>query len=269
MRTVPSPPPVPHGFALVTGASAGTGREIAFALAEAGYDVGLLGRRTPALELVAERVRTSGGNGLVLTCDLCDAAAVAQATESFLAWSGGRADALINAAGIPGPLSPPVGEIAVDDFDQVIAVNLRGAFLTMSHLLPVMKRAGGGRVVNIGGTHGLRGRVGRASYSASKWALRGLTRSAALEAGQFGVTVNLVAPGAIAVDRMRAGWTARAACEGVSEQLVLERYADAMGIALGRTNDPADVVAMVLFLLSEGARNITGQELVVDGGTVV
>ena len=70
-------------------------------------------------------------------------------------------------------------------------------------------------------------------------------------------------------DRDRAGWTARAACEGVSEQLVLERYADAMGIALGRTNDPADVVAMVLFLLSEGARNITGQELVVDGGTVV
>jgi 3-hydroxybutyrate dehydrogenase/3-oxoacyl-[acyl-carrier protein] reductase len=124
-------------------------------------------------------------------------------------------------------------------------------------------------VINIGGTHGMRGRAGRAGYATSKWALRGLTRSAALEVGSHGVTANVVAPGAIAVERMRNRWAAQAEAEGISEEMVLDRYVQAMGMALRRPNETADVVATVRFLAGEGGRNITGQEIVVDGGVIV
>ncbi|PKU22414.1 SDR family NAD(P)-dependent oxidoreductase [Telmatospirillum siberiense] len=257
--------------AFVTGASSGTGREASLALAKAGYDVALLGRRPAALEDVAADIRGAAGEArtICLRTDVTDPANVARSVAAFLEWSGGRVEVLLNAAGIPGPLGAAIGDIAVEDFDAVVSTNLRGPFLTMTHLLPVMYRQGGGRVVNIGGNHGLRGRAGRSTYSLSKWGLRGLTRSAALEAGPHGVTVNYVAPGAIAVDRMRLRWKAQAAEEGVSEQVVIERYVAQMGIALGRPNEPADVVAMIMFLVGEGGRNITGQELVIDGGVIV
>ncbi|WP_198289167.1 SDR family NAD(P)-dependent oxidoreductase [Methyloversatilis thermotolerans] len=255
--------------ALVTGASSGTGRDVAIALAEDGYDVGVLGRRIEALEATAGRIRALGRAACVLPADVCDEDALASAVEAFLQWSGGRADVLVNAAGIPGPLGDPVGQLQVRDFDQVMATNLRGPFLTMSLLLPVMCRQGSGRVINIGGTHGMRGRAGRAGYATSKWALRGLTRSAALEVGPHGVTANVVAPGAIAVERMRNRWAAQAEAEGISEEQVLDRYVQAMGMALRRPNETADVVATVRFLAGEGGRNITGQEIVVDGGVIV
>ncbi len=256
-------------YAFVTGASAGTGRAIAQTLAAEGYGVGLVARREAALTQLAGYIEAEGGLALPLVCDLRDEAATNAAIDQFLAWSGTRCDALINAAGIPGPLSPPIGEYSLAAFDEVIATNLRAPFITMSRLLPVMKEARSGRIINIGGNHGLRGRAGRSSYAASKWALRGLTKSAALEAGPFDVTVNLIAPGAIAVDRMKARWDAAAEAEGTDAGKVLENYVCSMNIALGRTNEPADIVAMVLFLLSEGARNITGQDLVIDGGVIV
>ncbi|QHI97638.1 SDR family NAD(P)-dependent oxidoreductase [Xylophilus rhododendri] len=255
--------------ALVTGASSGTGRDIAIALAEDGCNVGLLGRRTAALEATAERIRALGREACVLTADVCDENSVSAVLEQFLVWSGGAVHVLVNAAGIPGPLGDNVGQLQLTDFDAVMATNLRGPFLTMSRLLPVMCGQGYGRVVNIGGTHGMRGRAGRASYATSKWALRGLTRSAALEVGAHGVTANVVAPGAIAVERMRQRWADQAVEEGVSESVVLERYVQAMGMALQRPNETADVVATVRFLVGEGGRNITGQEIVVDGGVIV
>ncbi len=260
---------VPARVALVTGASSGTGRDTAFALAAAGYDVALVGRRAEALDAAAAGISEAGRRALALPADVTDAQAVAETIKTFLTWSGDRADVLVNAAGITGPLGNPIGEYAVEDFDAVIATNLRAPFLMMSHILPVMRRQGSGRVVNIGGNHGMRGRAGRSSYSASKWGLRGLTRSAALEVGRFGVTVNYIAPGPITVGRMRARWADIAKAEGVSEQAVLDRYVADMGIATGRPNEPQDVVAMVMFLIGLGGRNITGQELVVDGGVIV
>lgn len=255
--------------AFVTGASAGTGAEIALALAEAGHDVAIVGRRTALLAEVAAGIEASGRRALTLIVDLRDAVAVAAALDRLLEWSGGAIDVVVNAAGIPGPLSPDIGGFGVEDFDAVIATNLRAPFLILSRLLPVMRGQGHGRVVNIGGNHGMRGRAGRSSYSASKWGLRGLSRSAALEAGKDGVTVNYIAPGPIAVQRMQDGWKARASAEGKAEDEVLDTYVADMGIALGRTNVPADIVAMVLFLIGPGGRNITGQELVVDGGVIV
>lgn len=255
--------------AFVTGASAGTGREIACALAAQGHDVAIVGRRTAALEDVAAEIAPLGRRALVLTIDLLDGAAIDAGIDRFLDWSGGRVDVLVNAAGTTGPLSPQIGGFGLADFDAVIGTNLRAPFAILTRLLPVMRASRTGRVVNIGGNHGMRGRAGRASYSASKWGLRGLSRSAALEAGPDGVTVNYIAPGPIAVPRMRKAWAARAAAEGADEAAVLETYVADMGIPLGRPSEPADIVNMVLFLIGPGGRNITGQELVVDGGVIV
>jgi 3-hydroxybutyrate dehydrogenase/3-oxoacyl-[acyl-carrier protein] reductase len=257
------------GVALVTGASAGMGRDIAWALATAGYDVGLLGRRAEGLADTAKGVTAAGRRSISLSADVCDAAALSAALDDFLVWSGGRVDVLINAAGWTGPLSPPLHEISVEDFDATLATNLRAPFLTLKRLLPVMYAQGSGRVVNMGGNHGMRGRAGRAAFSASKWGLRGLSRTAALEAGPHGVTVNLIAPGPVAVPRMKANWRAQAEAEGVAEDVILARYMKAMGAALGQPSEPQDVVAMVMFLVGDGGGAITGQELIIDGGVIV
>jgi len=257
------------GFALVTGASSGSGRQIAFALAREGYDVALLGRSADALAETGRGVEAAGRRALILIADICNELAVAQALDDFLIWSGDRIDVLVNAAGWTGPLSPTIPETSLADFDGVMAVNLRGPFLTLSRLLPVMYAQGRGRVVNIGGNHGLRGRAGRASFSASKWALRGLSRSAALEAGPHGVTVNLIAPGPVAVERMEASWEAQAEREGVPKAVILDRYMAAMGAALRKPSDMDDIVAAVLYLVGPGGGGVTGQELVIDGGVVV
>jgi 3-hydroxybutyrate dehydrogenase/3-oxoacyl-[acyl-carrier protein] reductase len=115
----------------------------------------------------------------------------------------------------------------------------------------------------------MRGRAGRSPYSASKWGLRGLTHTAALEAGPHGVTVNFIAPGPIAIDRMRQNWRAQAERDGVDEATALTRYMGNMRAALGRPSEAADIVAMVMFLIGPGGRNITGQDLVIDGGIIV
>jgi len=259
----------PCGIAFVTGASSGTGREIACALAEAGYDVAIVGRKLEGLADCAARIDTAGRRAKMLIADLRDAAATTLALDAFLDWSAGRVDVIVNAAGITGPLSPPIGDFSLDAFDEVIAVNLRAPFIVLSRLLPVMRTQKSGRVINIGGNHGLRGRAGRASYVTSKWGLRGLSRTAALEAGPDNVNVNYIAPGPIAVPRMRQAWQARAKAEGVDEAAVVESYVADMGIALGRPNAPEDIVRMALFLTGPGGRNITGQEFVIDGGVVV
>ncbi|MCQ8280105.1 SDR family oxidoreductase [Acetobacteraceae bacterium KSS8] len=255
--------------ALVTGASAGTGQALSLALAAAGYAVAVLARREAALAELVDAIGAGGGRGLALVCDVGDPDAVSGALDRFLDWSGGRIDVLVNAAGQPGPVAVPIGEVPLAEFERLWTVNLRAPFLFMSRLLPVMYRQGCGRVVNIGGNHAMRGRAGRSPYSASKWGLRGLTRTAALEAGSHGVTVNFVAPGPIAIERMKRNWRDRAEREGRTEAAVLADYMRDMGAALGRPSEAEDVVATVMFLLGPGGRNITGQDLVVDGGIIV
>jgi len=256
--------------AFVTGASAGTGMALVRALAEEGYDVAMLAaRRIEVLRHLAEDIETLGCRALVLQCDLADETDLQAALDRLIEWADGRIDAVVNAAGIPGSFAVPIEEVPIDIFERCFAVNLRAPFLIMQRLLPIMYRRGAGRIVNIGGNHAMRGRAGRAPYTASKWGLRGLTKTAALEAGPKGVNVNFIAPGPIAIERMRENWRARAERDGVDEATALADYMREMGAATRQPNEAQDIVRMVMFLLGEGGRNITGQDLVIDGGIVV
>src|SRR5207247_10280026 len=135
-------------------------------------------------------VETLGRRALVEPTDVTDEDAVRRLVDRTRAAFGGRIDILINAAGVTGPVETPVWEIKAEDWDHVMAANVRGTFLPIKHVLPTMIAQRYGKIVNISGTSGLRGYKHRAAYASSKWALRGLTRTVALEAGPYNVNVN-------------------------------------------------------------------------------
>ena len=188
-------------IALVTGAAKGMGWEICMTLAREGADIALAARDVPPLETLAHEIEALGRRALVVPCDVTDAPAVermvARTLEAF-----GRIDILVNAAGVTGPVETPVQDITVDDFESCSTTNIVGTFLPIKHVLPGMIARRYGKIVNISGTSGLRGYKYRAAYSSSKWALRGLTRTVALEAGPHNVNVNALHPGIVAGDRM-------------------------------------------------------------------
>jgi NAD(P)-dependent dehydrogenase (short-subunit alcohol dehydrogenase family) len=184
---------------------------------------------------------------------------VARAGEAF-----GRVDILVNGAGVTGPIETPVWEIRAEDFDAVLAANVRGTFLPTKHVLPGMIARRYGKIVNVSGTSGLRGYQYRAAYSASKWALRGFTRTVALEAGPYNVNVNALHPGIVAGDRMDRLCREKARKRGWTPERVHQEYLDEM--ALRRVTTAQDIADAVLFLVSDDSKNMTGQSVTVDGG---
>jgi NADP-dependent 3-hydroxy acid dehydrogenase YdfG len=181
--------------ALVTGASSGLGRATAVALAQAGADVALLARGQHDLEQVAAEVERAGRRTLVLVADLADAqaltGAVARVVEAL-----GRVDVLVNAAGTDVPA--PVAELAIGDWDRVVAVNLRAPFVLAKAAFPHMRAAGGGTVVNVSSVAGKRGWANAAAYCASKFGLTGLTQALAAEGRAHGIRACVLYPGAMA-----------------------------------------------------------------------
>ncbi len=251
-------------IAIVTGAAKGMGSDICLALAREGADLTLAARDVPPLEALAAEIRALGRRALVARCDVTDEASVARMVEATRTAFGGRIDILVNAAGVTGPIETPVWEIAEGDWDFVLRANLKGTFLPIKHVLPTMIAQRSGKVVNIAGTSGLRGYRFRAAYSSSKWAVRGLTRTVALEAGPYNVNVNVVCPGIVAGERMDTLCREKARKRGWTPEQVHEEYVEEM--ALRRVTSSADVAGAVLFLVTEDARNMTGQTLTVDGG---
>jgi NAD(P)-dependent dehydrogenase (short-subunit alcohol dehydrogenase family) len=250
--------------AVVTGAAKGMGRAIVLALAGEGADCVLAAREPGPLEAVAGEVRGLGRKALVVPTDVRDEGSVRALVEATLGGLGGRIDVLVNCAGTTGPVETPVHEIDAKDFDEVLAVNLRGTFLPTKHVVPVMLRQRRGKIVNIAGTSGLRGYKLRAAYSSSKWAIRGFTRTVALEVGPHGINVNCVAPGIVAGERMERLCREKARKRGWTPEQVHEEYVQEM--ALRRVTTADDVARAVLFLCTEDSRNMTGQCLAVDGG---
>ncbi len=250
--------------AIITGPAKGMGRAITETLAREGADLVLAARDTAAIDEVAGAVRGMGRKAEVVQTDVREAAEVKAMVERALELFEGRVDILVNVAGITGPVETPVWEIEAEDFDAVLAVNVRGTFLPIKYVLPAMIARKSGKIINIGGTSGLRGYRFRTAYSASKWAVRGLTRTVALDVGEHNINVNVVCPGIVHTQRMDKLVTEKARVRGWTEAQVYDEYVDEM--ALKRVSEPQDVANLVLFLASDESRNITGQELTVDGG---
>ena len=253
-------------IAIVTGAAKGMGREICLTLARAGADLALAARDVAPLDALAREIEALGRRAVVQPTDVTVEAQVKALAEATQSAFGGRIDILVNAAGITGPIETPVSEIAVEDFDEVLAVNVRGTFLPIKHVLPTMLAQRYGKIVNVSGTSGLRGYKHRAAYSSSKWAIRGLTRTVALEAGPHNVNVNAVHPGIVGGERMAklCREKARRRGAGWTPERVYQEYVDEM--ALRRVTTAQDVADTVCFLASDESKNMTGQSITVDGG---
>ncbi len=240
--------------AVVTGGSRGIGRAICLELAKGGANVVLCcaGNEQAAQETAAACEQV-GGKALAVRCDVSDAAQVKELFDQTQAAFGG-VDILVNNAGITrdGLLVTAKEE----DFDQVLAANLKGAYLCMKLAAKGMMRRRYGRIVNLSSVVGLRGNPGQTVYAASKAGILGLTKSAAKELATRGITVNAVAPGFIGTD-MTA--------------VLPEKAKEAMlaTIPQGRPGTPEDVAKAVAFFASEESAYITGQVLCVDGGMAV
>ena len=240
---------------LITGASSGIGKATALAFARAGYEVALADRDEPAGERIAEEIARRGGKSLFVTCDVASeedvAALVARTVDHF-----GQLDVAFNNAGIEGEQAP-TADCTVENWDRVMAVNLRGVWLCMRAEIPHMLKGGGGTIVNCASVAGLVGLAGIPAYVAAKHGVVGLTRAAALDYATRGIRVNAVCPGAIhtpMLDRFMGEDAGRA------QILAAE--------PVGRIGKPEEVASAVLWLCSDGAAFTTGQALAVDGGWI-
>jgi len=236
--------------ALVTGGGRGIGREIALRLAAAGCDVAVSDIDLAAVESVAAEIRALGRESLALKADVSSAADVAAMFSALLA-SFQRIDILVNNAGITRDTL--LMRMKETDWDLVIGVNLKSAFLCCREAARPMMRASTGKIINIASVVGINGNPGQVNYSASKAGLIGLTKSLAREVASRGITVNAVAPGFIETPMT-------AVLDDKQTSTMLAQ------IPLGRRGTDQDIARAVKFLASEEASYITGHVLDVNGG---
>ena len=249
---------------VITGPAKGMGRAVTLAFAAEGARLVLAGRDLAAIDPVTAELSSLGCETLVVQCDMTRSEqAETLAAEALLRF--GQIDVLVNVAGGSGPIGKTGWETSQAEFDEIVQLNMTGCFNTMRAVMPSMVERGTGKIVNVGGTFGMRGRAGRMAYSASKWGLRGITKSFALEAGSYGINVNCVAPGMVDGPRFRDKVCANMAeKQGISVEQAAVRHAE--DYALKRVSTDTDVANACLFLASDVSRQITGVDLPVDGG---
>ena len=250
--------------ALVTGAASGIGRATALRLAAEGAKVAVTDRDEAGAQTVAEEISSAGGEALGFALDVTEepawTAGLAQATA---AWGG--LDILISNAGIGAGKS--VTETTLEDWRRVLAVNLDGVFLSLRTTIPLMRAGGGGSIVIVSSAAGMKAMPGACAYSASKAALRMLSKTAALECAAAGdrIRVNTIHPGGVETPIWKGSgyWQVLAKKFATDEEVYA---ALASGTPLKRFAQPEEIAAAILYLASDEAAFVTGTELVIDGG---
>jgi NAD(P)-dependent dehydrogenase (short-subunit alcohol dehydrogenase family) len=247
--------------AVITGAGGGIGRAIAVELGRAGASLLLVGRTESALAESAEAARATGADVRVFVGDVSRSedvrGYVAAAVDAF-----GTIDVLVNNHGIEGTISP-LAESSEEEFDQIIAVNLRGTYLGMRYVLPIMIERGSGSVINMSSVAGERGLPATPAYNTSKHGMIGLTRSAASEVANAGVRVNAITAGMIDTRMLRS----------LAGQFMPDDLAGALDAIAGaspsrRLGTPEEVASVVRFLASDASSFVNGAAWAVDGGAL-
>ncbi len=250
--------------AVVTGGGKGIGQTIALSLAREGADVVIVGRDRVALDDTVAQLQALGRRAFAVSADLTSESEVAAITALLRQEFDGRVDVIVTAAGTRDHMNQPAAEIDMASFDSVMRGNVNGTLLPIRAVLPLMMARRSGKVVAISGVFGLRGRARHGAGCASKWALEGLVRVMAIELGPHNINVNAVCPGYVEGPRSAAGMAKAAAAQGLDAAAMRAQLEGAT--ALKRISTPDDVANAAMFLASERARNITGQDLVVDAG---
>ncbi len=245
--------------AIITGAAGGIGQAGATLFAGEGAKVALVDVKEDGIEATAQRVRDEGGTAIAIKADISRAEDVRRAVETTVACLG-RPTVLFNNAGINAEHRLPLFEIAEEDFDRTIAVNLRGAWLMMKYVVPQMIQAGGGSIINTASISAFIA-ASSAGYSASKGGVVAMTRVAAVELGRYNIRVNALCPGAT-VTPLAAEQRVEMQARGMPAALEM---VDKMSV-LGRLSDPMDQARMALFLASDDAAFATGAPFIIDGG---
>jgi NAD(P)-dependent dehydrogenase (short-subunit alcohol dehydrogenase family) len=251
--------------AIVTGGGRGIGAAIARALARRGARVLVDGRQETALRQLAEEITAGGGEVLAVAGSVTDPAHLDELVGRAVA--GGRSlDILVNNAGIARPTAALV-DLALEEWNETLAVNLTGVFLACKVAIPHLARTGHGRIVNIGSGTGKRPLANRSPYAAAKLGLVGLTRTLAVEVGRLGITVNVVSPFLVDNERLQRVITSMSAAGRITPHELREELES--GSALGRAVTEEEVAAAVGFLCSDAAAAVTGQDLNVSAGAVM
>ena len=242
--------------ALITGASAGIGRACALAFAREGARIAALARRQDPLEALCSAIAKQGGDVLALTADVTRAdeidRAITAAVDRF-----GPFHILVNSAGIP--FIGTAESTTEAEWNRVLEVNLTGTFLVSRAAVPVMRRAGGGSIVNLGSVYGLVARRERAAYAASKGGVTLLTQAMALDHAAEGIRVNCICPALVETELMQRIF------EHTPDPAAARRAREAE-LPLGRLGKPEDVAALALYLASDESGWMTGAAIPLDGG---
>ena len=238
--------------AVVTGGSRGIGKAIAEKFAAEGASVAILySSNSASADAVVEEIRNAGGTAKAYQCHVENSDEVGKTIDDVVN-DLGKIDILINNVGITR--DKLLMMMKEEDFDDVISVNLKGAYNTMRKVCPMLARQRWGRIINLSSIAGINGNAGQVNYSASKAGLIGMTKSAAREFAGRGITVNAIAPGFVETDMTE---------KFASDENVMKR------IPVGRMGRPDEIASLALFLASDAAAYITGEVIRIDGGLAI